>query len=361
MLNHFGMSRKRRHLKNRLFLDSLSYTGEYSTPTIVDVVNYNAKGFNLKHCKGIEDFPHIPLSGEQVLWVKFCGYTKVDWLVELGKRLALDNNSIQEILSISHIAKVSIFEKNIFIALNDFYYDDHQELHKEQVYLLLGKGFVASFQESNRPIFDSIGKALEANSAKVREKSADYLFATLVDCIVDSYMDAIWKMEQEFDGMEERLLGVLQSDNRPDGIKILNLRKDLQRLKHTIIPLKEQVQRLAHLDDNELILKENEHFYTDVGDHLLLAVQLLESGREELESLSNLYVVNNDTRLNEIMKRLTVVATIFIPLTFATGVWGMNFKYMPELAWKWGYAVAWISLIGIAVFTWWYLRRRKWF
>lgn len=352
------MNHIKKHRYNRLFLDKLAYTGGYNTPTTISCHTYNAKDYHASQIKTATS-PSLP-NEEHQLWIQVRGLSTLDTLVALGKRFDIDQDDLQDILNAYHITKTSITDKNILLITKDFYYDEKSTLNAEHICLLLYKNYVISFQETDRPIFDGVSKALEANTNKIREKSIDYLFAILLDSIINSYVEIIGDIEQNLENLEESLVDPNQTSNNVS-VEILNSRKNIQRMRRSIIPLKEQIPRLIHPDDTNLIRKENTGYLIDINDHLQLVVQLLEACREEANAVFDLNITNNDLRMNDIMKRLTVVATIFIPLTFIVGLWGMNFHFMPELKWKYGYLFAWITLLVVGLGTWWYLVKRKWF
>lgn len=353
-----GKNKRQRHRYNRLFLDKLAYMGSYNTPTVISSRTFNAEDFHVSRGKGAA-LPLVPDESHS-LWVKVCGFSALDTIIALGKHFDISQGDLQDILATNYVTKISVSEKNVLLILKDFYYDEQQVLNYEHVCLLLYRNYVISFQESDRPIFDSVSKALEANTNKIREKSVDYLFGILFDTVINNYVEIVGDIEQTLEDMEECLINpTIKEENT--GAKILAARKNIQIMKRAVIPLKEQLPRMIHPDDTNLIRKENVTYFMDINDHLQLAVQLLEACREEANAVFDLNVANNDLRMNEIMKRLTVVSTIFIPLTFIVGVWGMNFKLMPETEWEYGYLFAWIVLIVTGVATWWYLLKRKWF
>lgn len=348
--------KKRRY--NRLFLDKLAYVGAYNTPTVINSWTYHAADCHASRLKG-SGLPALPDDNHR-LWVQVCGLSTLETVVALGKHFNIDQGDLQDIIATNYVTKISMTEKSMLLVLKDFYYDEKLVLSSEHICLLLYENYVISFQESTRPVFDPVSRALEANVNKIRERSVDYLFGILFDSVINNYVEIIGDMEQSLEDMEEYLIDPnLKEENI--GAKILATRKNIQLMKRSVIPLKEQLPRVIHPGDTNLIRKENVAYLIDINDHLQLAVQLLEACREEANAVFDLNVANNDLRMNEIMKRLTVVSTIFIPLTFIVGVWGMNFKFMPETEWEYGYLFAWIVLLATGVVTWWYLLKRKWF
>ena len=348
---------KKRHY-NRFFLDKLAYSGSYNTPTTIRSRTFNAKEYHVSQSK-TPAIPALPDDGHQ-LWIQVCGLSAFDAMIAIGKRFEINQSDLQDILTADHITKISVTDKSLLLIVKDFFPNEKGDLNIEQISLLLYENYVISFQESNRPIFDLVSKALEANTNKIREKSIDYLFGILIDSVINNYVETIGDIEQSLEDMEECLIDPGMKDNNV-GPQILTARKNIQRMRRSIIPLKEQLPRLIHPDDTNLIRKENVAYLVDINDHLQLAIQLLEASREEASAVFDLNIANNDLKRNDIMKRLTVVSTIFIPLTFIVGVWGMNFKFMPETEWKYGYLFAWIILFVTGLATWWYLIKRKWF
>ena len=352
------MSHTRKYKHSKLLLDNLSYTGSSTTPTTVEINRYNAEEYTSVSPKGKTNFTSIQDSSH-LLWLKVTGLTSVDVLTSISKAFSINQSDLQDILTAEHITKISIDKDSILTILKTFYYNSSREFCVAHVGLLLRANHVITFQESDVPIFASVNKALETNARNVRSKSVDYLYGLLVDCVANSYLEATDMLEQRINDMEEQLIKP-QSAPSNIGVEILTTRKSLQRMRRSAIPLKEQLPYLLHTD-NGLIRSDNVGYFIDINDLLQLIVQLLESCREEVNSLADLHIANNDLKMNEIMKRLTAVATIFIPLTFVVGLWGMNFKYMPETEWKYGYLFAWIVLAVVAVVTWLLLYKRKWF
>ena len=221
----------------------------------------------------------------------------------------------------------------------------------------LGNNVVLTFTEGEARFFDDAAKALENNVLKIRTRSSDYLFSVLFNEVVSSYVSQAIEIGDQLDDLETELLAATTSYNIRMQLQLL--RKRYMEIKRTVVPLKDQYSRIVH-PDSELINETNRPFFNDVNDHLLNAVQLTEGCRETLSSLMDLYISNSDLRMNYIMKRLTIVSTIFIPLTFLVGVWGMNFKFMPELDWKYGYLMAWGIMLAAGLASFLILRSRKW-
>ena len=222
----------------------------------------------------------------------------------------------------------------------------------------MGKEYVFSFQESDLPLFDNVKKAITQNTTRVRNRPIDYLFCLLINNVFSNYLDVIATLEDVLGIMEDEIITGNPHDDF--GNRIQANRRDYLQLKKSILPLKDDFNKLMH-NENKLVCDDDMIYLNDLEDRMLFIIQSIEICRETLTSLLDLYFSNNDLKMNEIMKRLTVVTTIFIPLTFVVGVWGMNFKSMPELEWQYGYLMAW-GLMGIIVIgVWWYIKKQHWY
>jgi magnesium transporter len=213
------MNKSKKHHYNRLFLDKLAYTGSYSTPTAISDQTFNAKDYHISPAKSSANLPALP-DNEHQLWVQLSGLSTFDTIIALGKRFNINQSDLQDILTTDHITKTSITDKSILLIVKDFYYNEKKELNVEHVCLLLYQNYEISFQESNRPIFDRVSKALEENTSKVREKSIDYLFGILLDSIVNKYVEIIGDIEESLEDMEECLIDPNKADDNI-GIKYL--------------------------------------------------------------------------------------------------------------------------------------------
>ena len=194
---------------------------------------------------------------------------------------------------------------------------------------------------------------------KIRNRQTDFLLSVILNSVMTSFMSIISDLEDELEDMEGRLLSSNPAE-MPGIEEIQQYRRIFRLIKKRILPLKEHIKKLLH-SANTLLHKSNRPFFNDVNDHLQFVLQTLEGCRDMISALVDLYLSNNDQRMNGIMKHLTIVSTIFIPLTFLAGIWGMNFSWMPELNWKYGYLFAWILMLvtGTAVYL--LFRRKKWY
>lgn len=345
------MKKEEQRMKNNLLSERLTYNGDNGTHTHVHLICYSAE-----HCDEIvcQDFDKIAslTAPDDKLWIRVHGLKDTEYIRNLCTYFNINFLMMQDILNVDHPSKI---EKN-----GDFNFVVTRIFHNDTaiaIRLIQGNNVVLTFTEGEARFFDDAAKALENNVLKIRTRSSDYLFSVLFNEVVSSYVSQAIEIGDQLDDLETELLAATTSYNIRMQLQLL--RKRYMEIKRTVVPLKDQYSRIVH-PDSELINETNRPFFNDVNDHLLNAVQLTEGCRETLSSLMDLYISNSDMRMNYIMKRLTIVSTIFIPLTFLVGVWGMNFKFMPELDWKYGYLMAWGIMLAAGLASFLILRSRKW-
>lgn len=351
-----NLRKKHRHIKNNLLTDEFIYTGDHKEEMCINFTQYDSDSYVQHTFSSPDKLPSV-FQSKKKNWIHISGLSNTQTIAHIGKMLNLHFTDIQDILTSQHIAKIESYEDKTFLILNTFYYSENKELQQEHICIIMGKNYVFSFQESNLPLFDNIGKAICQNTTRVRNRSIDYLFCLLINNVFSNYLDVIAELEDALGIMEDE---IISGDPLNDfGNRIQENRRDYLQLKKSILPLKDDFSKLMH-NENKLICDENTVYLNDLEDRMLFIIQSIEICRETLASLLDLYFSNNDLKMNEIMKRLTVVTTIFIPLTFVVGVWGMNFKKMPELEWQYGYPMAWGIMVFIVIGVWWYIKKQHW-
>ncbi len=352
-----NLRKKHRHIKNNLLTDEFVYTGDHKEEIYIYLTQYEPDNY-VQHTFSSPEKLASALRNGKKSWIHISGLSDTQTIALIGKTLKLHFTDIQDILTSQHIAKIETYEDKTLLIFNTFYYSETKELQQEHICIIMGKDYVFSFQESNLPLFDNIKKAIVQNTTRVRNRPIDYLFCLLVNNVFSNYLDVIASLEDVLDAMEDEIISGKPRDDF--GNRIQENRRDYLQLKKSILPLKEDFNKLMH-NENKLVCDEDSIYLNDLEDRMLFIIQSIEICRETLASLLDLYFSNNDLKMNEIMKRLTVVTTIFIPLTFVVGVWGMNFKTMPELDWQYGYPMAW-GIMGIIVIgVWWYIKKQHWY
>jgi len=342
-------------------LQGLSYQGNYNTPTGVEMVKYNDKQIVKKVIPAEHRLIDEINDNNSVYWFKITGFSDVDRISRICNKFGIQRFDIKDLFSNLQVTKIVTYKKATFIMLSGCFLDENGCVVVEQIAFILGPNYVISFQETESPVFDDIIQAIEDSRAQIREKAADYLLYILLNCVHTEYNDVISKLSVKLDEMEDRLINQDDVEDNKDVMRFLRIRRsDYAVMRRTIMPLREEYSNLLH-NSNGLILKDNIIYFDDFDDRMRTTLEELEIMHETLASLMDLHFNNNNLKMNEVIKRLTIVSTIFIPLTFMVGVWGMNFKFMPELDWEYGYFLSWGVLIAIAVIAILFLKRKGWF
>lgn len=349
-------------MKNNLLSEKLVYTGDSQTPTHLHLCTYNAE--EVQEVSATDFQKIIPaLNNERINWLQVHGMQNTEAIRQICTHFEIDFLTLQDILNANHPTKIEEHDKYIVLIAKIFHAneeggDELDELEQQQVCMILGANYVLTFLENETDFFDDITTALRNDVLKIRGRQTDYLFSVLLNSVIGNYITIVSSIDDALEDLEEELLII--TDGKDIGVQIQSLRRQYMLIKRSVLPLKEQYVKLMRAED-QLIHKVNRAFFNDVNDHLQFVLQTIEICRETLSSLVDLYISNNDLRMNDIMKRLTVVSTIFIPLTFLVGVWGMNFKLMPELDWRYGYLFAWLMMTGIGAIVYWFFRKKKWY
>ncbi len=296
-----------------------------------------------------------------VTWVNVDGLGDAGVLSSLAARFNLHKLAMEDVVNVHQRAKVERYRDNLFIVARMAMKE--VELSSEQVSLFLGKGFVLTFQERPGDCLDPVRQRLRTSKGQIRSSGADYLAYTILDAIVDQYFPVLEAMSEQLDVLEDE---VLEDPESRTVSRIHEVRRDLLMLRRAIWPLREAVNSL--LRDSESYFSEDTRlFLRDLYDHTIQVMDLIESFREVGAGLVDVYLSSVSNRMNEVMKVLTMIATIFIPLSFIAGLYGMNFNpakspfNMPELNWYFGYpfAVGLMALVALGML--WFFKRKRWF
>ena len=304
------------------------------------------------------------LNSDSVTWIHVQGDAEPDTMRELGKLFGLHPLALEDVINFGQRPKVDSYDEHLFVAMVHPLADgDVHRISMEQVSFFLGPGFVISFHPGEHDPFDPVRRRLRNHQGNVRDRGADYLFYTLLDVVIDEGFPILEWLGDEIEKMEQELL-----DNpTPTTLHWLHRQKrELLMLRRVLWPQRELVNTLVR-DDTPFIDHDIHVYFRDCYDHTIQIMDLLENYRDTVTGLLDIYLSSASYRLNEIMRVLTVIATIFIPLTFLTGIYGMNFSHpdspwaMPELHAYYGYPVLWLVMLAIVVGMLAYFKRKKWF
>ena len=329
----------------------------------VEQVGIQAVGYDAEQ---LQELPVLPedaarsclLRGKPaVTWINIDGLHQVDVIETMGKCFDLHPLVMEDILETGHRPKFEDYDSCLFLVLKRLHFDEAKtEVRTEQVSLVLGADFVLSFHEGSSDIFDGVRDRIRNNRGKIRRMGPDYLAYALLDSVVDSYFGVLEKLGDRIELLEEELIAAPS----PAAVKqIHHLKREMILLRKAVWPLREVISALQR-GESPLVQEATGFFLRDVYDHTIQIIDTVETFRDLLAGMLDIYLSSISNRMNEIMKVLTIIATIFIPLTFLAGVWGMNFDHMPELRLRWGYALAWALMLGLAIGMLALFRRKKW-
>lgn len=295
-------------------------------------------------------------SDDMTTWLHVTGVHSAHVVEKLGNCFKLHPLIMEDIFDTNHHPKLEDYNDYTFLVARAIYRLEDGSHGTEQISIVLGPNYIISFQESSSEIFAPVLARLRGSKGRIRRMGADYLAYTLLDTIVDNYFVLLEDLGDKIEQMEERL--VIEPDRQMIN-EIYALKTEMLFMRKAIWPLREIVNALERGDS--MFFQEATLLYMrDVYDHIIQVIETLETYREMVTGMLDIYLSSVSHKLNEVMKVLTIISTIFIPLTFLAGVYGMNFKYMPELEWEWGYPLIWAIMIISALFMVRYFRRKKW-
>ncbi len=336
---------------------TLIHVGEKKVEQIrISLIDYDETQFEERECDTIEAC--FSYKGKPTrTWININGLHEVDIIEKLGKEYNIHPLVLEDILHTDQRPKIEDFDDYLFIISKMLSYDEgEQRIQTEQFSLILGPNYIITFQEKDGDVFDSIRERLRKQKGRLRREGPDYLAYTLIDAIVDHYFIILEKIDERMEQLEEELT----KNPGPETMQnIHHLKRELIFLRKSVWPLREVVGILER-EELRLIQEKTTIFFRDVYDHTIHVIDTIETFRDMVSGMLDLYLSNISNRMNEVMKVLTIIATIFIPLTFIAGIYGMNFEFIPELKWHWGYPLVWVVMIVIGVLMLIYFKKKRW-
>ena len=348
---------KGRHKKPGLSPGTLVYVGNKREDEIkISVIDYDAEHFEERAVDTIEDC--LPYKDkETVTWINISGIHDIGAIEALGKRFDLHPLVLEDIVNTRHRPKMDDYGDYLFVVMKMLHEPDSQQpIRHEQISFILGPRMVISLQEYEGDLFDPVRERIRKQKGRIRTKGPDYLFYALVDTIVDYYFNIFEVIGEKIEAMQEEVL----EHPRPEILnEIQTLKREMIGLRKSVWPLRDIISLLVR-GESKLISEEVILFLRDVYDHTIQVIDTIETLRDMLSGMLDIYLSSISNRMNEVMKVLTIIATIFIPMTFLAGIYGMNFKYMPELEWPWAYPVLWLILISVFVCMVIWFKKKRW-
>ena len=297
------------------------------------------------------------MSAEKCNWINVSALHNIDIVQEIGDHFDLHPLVLEDILNTVLSPQYEDYDDYLFITLKMMSVDpEHQSIEQEHVSFILGKNYLISFQERKKDVFEPVRQRLEAYKGRIRKRGIDYLLYALIDVIVDNYYTITEEYGDQLADLENDLIYRPQESAIE---QITHYKRQLIELRKHIYPLREALQTL--ISQEVLIDEKTLRFFGDVSSHVDHVINTMEQQRESLTGFMDLYMTNLSNKMNNVMKTLTIIATIFIPLTFVAGIYGMNFDNMPELHYQWGYPIALGTMLVAGLVMYVYMRNREWF
>jgi magnesium transporter len=336
---------------------SLVHIGEKKVEKVkISVIDYEQEYYDDKEIESLDDI--VPFrDSSSVSWININGLHDVDKIKIIGTLFDIHPLVIEDILNTDQRPKIEMFDDYIFIVIKMIYYGvSKEQIFIEHVSCILGKNYVLTFQEQEGDIFNIIRDRIKNGKGRMRKSGTDYLTYALMDVVIDNYFLVLENLNDKIESLEDKL--VLDPD-RTFIQDIQYLKREMIFLRKSIWPLRELISNLIR-EENPLIDRSTEPYLRDLYDHTIQVIDTVESFRDVLGGMLDIYLSSISNKMNEVMKVLTVIATIFIPLTFLAGIYGMNFEFMPELKCKWAYPAFWgvILLTFSGLFI--YFKKKKW-
>ncbi|MBI5892825.1 MAG: magnesium/cobalt transporter CorA [Deltaproteobacteria bacterium] len=348
---------KERSKKKGLPPGTLIHIGEKKREDVrITVIDYDEAQVHELDIKDIEQcFPFK--DKPTVTWLNVEGLHKPEIIQKLGACYGLHPLSLEDILNTDQRPKIEDYKDYLYIVLKMLHNSKGSEFAVEQISLILGPNFVISFQEGiEGDAFNSVRDRIRSGKGRIRGMGADYLAYSLIDAIVDNYFIIMEKIGENIENIEDELVA---NPTIKTLHKIHQLKRELIFLRKAVWPSREVVD-IMERRGSPLIKDTTAVYLRDIYDHTIQVIDAIEISREMLSGMLDIYLSSVSNKLNEIMKFLTIIGTIFIPLTFIVGIYGMNFEFMPEIKWRYGYFAVMALMSAIAVFMLFYFRKKKW-
>lgn len=331
------------------------YSGKDTAEKVkITLIEYNETQFIEKN---FYDFSECLESVDQnmVKWINVDGIHKVELIEAIGKHYKIHPLTLEDIVNTNQRSKFEDYDTYVVSIMKMIYYDD--EIRSEQLTVILMDGMVISFQEIHGgDAFDMIRNRIRQGKGRIRKMGADYLAYALLDAVVDCYFTILEKFGDRIELLEEELM----EEPTKETLKQLHfMKREMIFLRKAVWPMRELINNLER-SETELIRPSTDIYLRDLHDHSVRVIDTVETFRDLLSGMMDIYLSSVSNRMNEVMKVLTIITTIFVPVTFIVGVYGMNFDFMPELHSKWGYPLTWMVILVTIGSLLIYFRRKKW-
>lgn len=350
--------KKKSYKTKNLSPGTMAYRGKkQSEETFVEVISYNKEDYKKFESKSVTDAFNFDISSH-VTWININGLNNLQEIEKLGTHYNLHPLTLEDIVNTNQRPKIEQFENYLFIVFKMVFFKQDEILNYEHVSMVVGKNYVITFQEADGDVFDDLRERISHGKGRIRSLASDYLMYTILDAVVDQYFSVI---EASGDRIEDLEAGIFNgnSDNQNTPIQIQELKSEILKIRRSILPFREVVNRLEKIE-SAIVDQKTNSFIRDLYDHIVHVSESVDLYREMVWSLMDMHMTIISNKMNEVMKVLTIIATIFIPLTFIAGIYGMNFDNIPELHYEYSYFILWGIMIVLFIFMLIYFRRKKW-
>ncbi|MDT0690485.1 magnesium/cobalt transporter CorA [Salegentibacter sp. F188] len=336
---------------------TMTYVGhKESKETLLEVIDYNKDHYQRFTSKSLEDAFKFE-EENNITWINIDGLNNTSEIEKLGKYYDLHPLILEDIVNTGQRPKIDEYPDYIFIVAKMLYYNGDGMINNEHLSMVVGKDYVLTFQEADGDVFEGVRERIKNSKGRVRNNGADYLMFALLDAIIDNYFAVVDDISDKIEIFEDRIFQARSDENLV--LEIQDLKRTILRIRRAVFPLREVVNRLLK-SKSEIIEEKTGSYISDLHDHMIQISENIDLYREMIRSLLDMYMSTISNKMNEVMKVLTIMASIFIPLTFIAGIYGMNFEYMPELQWKYSYFVLWGVMLLLFVGMLIYFKRKKW-
>lgn len=333
------------------------YVGKKANADLyIDIIDYNSDFIEEKELDNIDEALSYKTS-ETVSWINVNGINHINDIEKIAAHFQLHPLVIEDISNTQQRPKIEEYDNYLYVVLKMLYFDNEGSLQVEHISFVLGDKFVLSFQEADGDIFDPIRERLKKDKGKIRKMGADYLLYSLMDAVVDNYFNLMEILGEKIEDSEEELFDRKPNDHITQDIHFL--KREILKIRRAVYPLREVVNRIEKIG-SEIITDRTQIYMRDLHDHIIQVSESIDIHRELIWGLMDMYMSSVSNKMNEVMKVLTIIATVFIPLTFIAGIYGMNFKHMPELDYEYSYYILWGVMVLIFIGLLYYFKRRKW-
>lgn len=338
---------------------SLVFTGEQKMAEHkISVIRYSEDGIEEFDTRHIEEVEKLTQIDKGVAWVNIDGLHDVETISALCTSMGVHKLTIEDILGVGQRPKFEEFDNYLFVVMRMFLLEENgRDVEDEQLSFILQGRVLVTFQEREGDVFSHVRNRIREGKGMIRKRAGDYLLYALIDSVVDYYFLILEKQGELIEEVEE---AVLENPHESVLNDMHRIRREVLQLRRSIYPLREVMNRFERVEE-PLVSIESKVFIRDLYDHTIQVIETVEVFRDMVSGTIDLYMNSVSNKMNNVMKVLTIIATIFIPLTFIAGVYGMNFENMPELGWPWAYYAVWMLMIVMAFAMVIYFKVKKWF